>query len=139
MVVSISIIWHHLRNEVKDRKNRQSNDLGTVFALAIAKGQERSLYKTAAFVCTPYIILRLPLYIYGRTEITDPPVGLGVCILLYDLQFCTHFLIYAVIQKDYQRAYYDMLRVLFPRCIQERETERNTGASQHPLHLPIHF
>ena len=139
MMMSVFIIWYRLKNEVQDMNTRQSNDLATVIARAISKGQERTLYKTAAFVCTPYIILRLPLYIYGRDEIIDPPVGLGVCILLYDLQFCIHFLVYAFLHQDYQKAYHDMLRVLFPRCIKERETDRDTNAAQQPLHLPKHF
>ena len=120
MVGSIFIIWHGFQREVKDNKTRlQGNERGLTFVNTIAKAAEKQLITTAVIICTTYVVLRLPLYIYGRTEITFIPVGLAACVLLYVMQFCTHFVIYAIIQNGYQRAYHDTLRLIFPSCIKE--------------------
>ena len=118
MVSSILVIWFSFKTEVRE----QSRVRETIyFGKAIEKAREKTLYKTAAIFCMPYIVLALRIYIYGRTEITDIPFGLGTCILLHNLQFCTHFLVYAVIHKDYYSAYYDVLKIIklyaqIPQC-----------------------
>ena len=126
MVVSVFIIWHGFRRELKDsRKRIQSNAIGLIQLNIIANAQLKQLITTAAVIFTTYLILRVPLYIYGRMEITSMPLGLSVCNLLYESQFCTHFLIYAIIQTNYRRAYYDMLRL--PRCTKEQTSDNNTN------------
>ena len=109
MVSSILVIWFSFKKDVREQsKVRQT----IYFEKAIEKAREKTLYKTAAIFCTPYIVLALPIYIYGRTEITHIPFGLGTCILLHNMQFCTHFLVYALIHQDYYFAYYDVLKII---------------------------
>ena len=132
MLLSILLIWLSFERQANDQTTRQSTDLGKAVVLRVTQAKRKSLYKTAAFLCTPNILLRLPLYIYGRQAITNPPVGLGICTLLYNLQFCTHFIIYRFIHRDYDCAYTDMLRKLFPTCMKKEELddEINVGPNK---------
>ena len=131
MLISILLIWLSFEMKMKNQTMRQSTEFGRAWVHNITQAQRKSLYKTAAFLCTPNIVLRLPLYVYGRVPIIDPPIGLGICTLLYNLQFCTHFLIYQFINKDYDSAYRDLLRKLFPICMENEDSDDNINAEPH--------
>lgn len=117
MVSSISLIWYNFEKEAKDIKNRQSTDFGKEILGELEKSRKRSFIRSSIMICAPYIFLRLPIFIYGRTETTNLPVGLGGCSLLYELQFCIHFVFYAFIHKDYQLAYKELFNNLFSKCV----------------------
>ena len=116
MFSSILLIWYNLEKESTKAKNRQSTDLGKSLKGVEMKARKRSLYSTSAMICVPYMLLRLPIFIFGRTETTNLPVGLGACSLLYDLQFCLHFVFYAFILEDYKLAYNDLFKILLSKC-----------------------
>ena len=120
MVSSISLIWYSLEKEAKDSKTRQSTEFGKLEMRNLEKSRKRSFIRSTIMICAPYIFLRLPIFIYGRTEITSLPVGLGGCSLLYELQFCIHFVFYAFIHKDYRLAYKDLFSILFSKCIKSQ-------------------
>ena len=116
MFSSIFLIWHNLIKDATIAKNRQSTKFGEILKDNEMKSRKRSLYNTSAMICAPYMLLRLPIFIYGRTETTNLPVGLGACSLLYDLQFCLHFVFYAFILEDYKLAYNDLFKILLSKC-----------------------
>ena len=131
MLISILLIWLSFEMKMKNQTMRQSTEFGRAWVHTITQVQRKSLYKTAAFLCTPNIVLRLPLYVYGRVPIINPPIGLGICTLLYNLQFCTHFLIYQFINKDYDSAYRDLLRKLFTICMKKKDSDDDINADPH--------
>ena len=77
-------------------------------------------------ICTSYVILRFPLIVFGwHLEVKEYYVALGICTILYNIQFCFHFIIYAVVQNDYRNAYFDILNLMFPCNNKCRASDNN--------------
>ena len=114
MVSSIILIWYKLDLESKNAKGHLSIDFSKTLKDIETKARKRSLRNAALMICVPYTLLRLPIFIYGQTDVTDFVVL--SCIFLYELQFCIHFIIFAFIHNDYLSAYKDSFNFLQMIC-----------------------
>ena len=114
IVSSIILIWYKLDLESKNAKEHLSIDFSKTLKDIETKARKRSLRNAALMICVPYILLRLPIFIYGQTDATDFVVL--SCIFLYELQFCIHFVIFAFIHNDYLSAYKDSFNFLLMKC-----------------------
>ena len=116
IALSATISWISLKNEVSDNKDKLAKDqLGLLRYTIIAKLKQRDLSLSVSIICITYIICRFPLAISGHSaDINHHTLWLQLCFLLYNLQFTTHFIIYAIFQYNFRDAYCDVLRKIFP-------------------------
>lgn len=121
IIISYLITWCGIEKENEDNRRRivETRLLGShqlrLFRYNIyAKSIQKDLRLTASIICLSYIVFRLPLIILGRIE--SDHILFKFCATLYTVQFFVHFIIYALIQKNYRKAYCDILRVMFPCC-----------------------
>ena len=141
LIVCGYISWSNVRREIRNNRDRLEHNEIMLFQYNIAtKGKERSRTITVVIICASYIILRFPLLVFGRTEdIHVSYLGLGICVFLFNMQFCFHFLIYAIVQTNYRNAYFDLLRIIFSctnRCRRSNNQRSNITAQiniSHPF------
>ena len=126
VIISSGISVWGFKTEVKHKRNKLEADQLKLFRYnVITTLKEKRLNITVCSICITYIVLRLPLYVLGQIEINHIGFGIGFCFFLYNMQFCIHFLIYAIGGKDYREAYRDMLNLIFPCCC-KRQTTNNS-------------
>ena len=93
---------------------------------------QRSLLVSVGLIYVCYVVLRLPLVICGKYFGIDGGVdrGTGIslwllfCIIVYQIQFCVNFIIYAVLMANYRTAFLDIIRMMFPCCFKRGVTDR---------------
>ena len=71
---------------------------------------KRGLRLTICLICLSWIIFRLPLIILGRAEIDSNTFNF--LFALYNMQFCIHFIMYAIVEESYRIAYKNILKDL---------------------------
>lgn len=95
---------------------------------------QRSLLISVGLIYVCYVILRLPLVICGKYFGIDGGVDRGtgislwllLCTIVYQMQFCVNFIIYAVLMANYRNAFLDIFRIVFPCCFKRGVTDSNT-------------
>ena len=104
IALSATISWISLKNEISDNRDKLPNDqLGQLRYTIIAKLKQKDLSLSVSIICITYIICRFPLAISGRSaDINQHTLWLQFCFLLYNLQFATHFIIYAIFQYNFR-------------------------------------
>ena len=75
------------------------------------KSIQRDLRLTISLICLSWVIFRLPLIILGRAEIDSNTFNF--LFAMYSMQFCIHFIMYAIVEKSYRSAYKDILNEIF--------------------------
>ena len=83
------------------------------------------------YVC--YVVLRLPLFLFGKDFNLEGGVGgdngsslwLAICVIIYQIQFSMNFLIYAVLVSNYRKAFRDIISMIFPCCFKSPMPNRN--------------
>lgn len=134
IALSATISWISFKNEISDNRDKLENDqLRLLRYNLIAKLKQKELSLSVSIICITYIICRFPLAISGHSaDINQHTLGLHLCFLLYNLQFTTHFIVYAIFQNNFRDAYCDILRKIFP-CYSNvccsRNSEHETSAS----------
>ena len=88
---------------------------------------KRDLRMTASLICLCMIIFRLPLIIFGRAEVEKHIFTF--LSALYSLQFCSHFIIFAIVQEKYRKAYLDVLNVILPCSLRCRKNITNSDVN----------
>ena len=118
IIISGIISWLSFKREVHDNRDKFAHDqLRLLRYNIIAKLKKKDLSLSVSIICITYIICRFPLAISGRSsDINEHAFWLQFCLLLYNLQFSLHFLVYAIFHNNYRDAYCDVLRKVFPCC-----------------------
>ena len=116
IILSATMSWISFRREVSDNRDKLANDqLRLLRYNILAKLKKKDLSLSTSIICITYILCRFPLAISGRSaDINQHTLWLQLCVLLYNLQFNVHFIIYAIFQNNFRDAYCDVLRKLFP-------------------------
>ena len=124
MSASYLTIWFTFKKEVKLKiEGHPFDELARLRVNIKAQFLERRMIFTIGIICAYYVLLRFPIFYYGRTPISVMTFGLGCCIILHQLQFCLHFVVYAIIHESYRNAYIDILKIFLPCCLhRERKT-----------------
>lgn len=125
LISSIISIWGFNRQVLEMRDKLSKDELKLFRYNFIAALKQKKLSITIFSICLSYFVLRLPLVIIGNTTISHITFGFAFCVFLYNLQFCVHFMIYAVGGKHFAEAYYDMLKLIFPCCSGNPSTDTN--------------
>ena len=102
------------------------------------KHLRKSLSIAIGLVSVCFLVLRLPLIIFvreldllghtgggGKDGIAFISPGLGICVLLFQLQFCVNFVIYAIFMADYRNAFLDALYLMCPCCFKWPRNHNN--------------
>ena len=134
IVISSFVSWFRFKKEVDQHRTDAKNNDVKILALNIcAKVEEQTMRIAVSIVCAYYVVVRLPLYIFGHPSMIglighdSVWIAAGISIILYIMQFCTHFLIYAVIMLNFRKAYVDTLQVVFPCCFKcTKSNDTNT-------------
>ena len=134
IALSATISWISFKNEVKDNTEKLANDqLRLLRYNLIAKLKQKDFSLSVSIICITYIICRFPLAISGRSaDINQHTLTLQLLFLLYNLQFTTHFIIYAIFHNNFRDAYCDILRKIFPCCSKvccSKNSEHESSAS----------
>ena len=147
ILASSIVTWFRFKKTVERGKETLKNNEFKLIAFSItAKLEEKYISIAISVICAYYVIVRFPLYIvshvhsghdYTQEQHDGIFKGIGVCIILYIMQFCTHFLIYAVIQSAYRKAYCSVLKLVFPCCFKCKKSEDNQNVGIEEKELPI--
>ena len=86
------------------------------------KTLQKSLSAAVGLIYVCYAVLRLPLVIcgnyFGPEGGVDSDNGISlwlvICIIIYQIQFCVNFIIYAVLMANYREAFLDIIRMMCP-------------------------
>jgi len=118
IITSYLITWCGIKKE--NEKNREKilalksagNRQIRLFGYNVhSQKLQKDLRLTGSIICLTYVVSRLPLIILGYYEVSNVTLAIWV---LYILQYCMHFITYAIIQEKYRKAYCDVLRTIFP-------------------------
>ena len=122
MATSYLTIWFTFKKAVNDKNDNLAHDeLARLRVNVRANILEKRMIFTIGIICVYYVLLRFPIFFYGRTQISKITFGLGFCIVLYKIQFCLHFIVYAIIHESYRNAYFDILKILVPCCFKREK------------------
>ena len=117
MSASYLTIWFTFKKEVKLKiEDHPFDEIARLRVNIKAQYLEKRMIFTIGIICAYYVLLRFPIFYYGRTPISVMTFGLGCCIILHQLQFCLHFVVYAIIHESYRNAYVDILKAFLPCC-----------------------
>ena len=115
MVTSYLITWWLMKITVQ--RARKMDDDGVPINVEQVEIQRKSLLKAIALIFVCYVVLCIPLFISaGSHEIESISPWLGTCLILYEMHFCTNFIIYAILVADYREAFLDVLYIMCPCC-----------------------
>ena len=115
IVISYLMTWWLLKKNVQEA--REIDDGGTQTNIEQVESRRKSLLIAIGLIFVCYIVLRLPLAIVGPTyEIDSISSWLGICVLLFEMQFCTNVIIYAVFMADFREAFLDVFYLMCPCC-----------------------
>ena len=117
IIISYLITWCGIKKENEQKMDIISEEINRrsirLFGYKVhARAVKKDLHLTTSLICICFIVFRLPLIVLGRSKLEQ--TLFSFLFALYTLQFCFHFIIYAIIQKTYRRAYCDILNVMVP-------------------------
>ena len=122
VVVGYVITWWILRKKIQQAKDTM-DETGIQIDMRGVESQQRSFLIAVGLISASYVVLRLPLAIFGQKYLPTDDDGkkfispwLGTCILLYQMQFCINFVIYAIFLADYWEAFLDVFYLMCPCC-----------------------
>ena len=136
IVASIIVTMVRFRQQVDERRlSYQHNKIAQMQIAFIAKLEEKYITIAASAISSFYVIVRLPLYIFGHPSGETTYVAAGVATILFLLQFCAHWLIHMFINKPFKRAFTDILRMILPCCFNCQNPKRRNEHSdeQHEV------
>ena len=127
MAISYLTIWWTFKKALRNKNEILGNDELARLRVNI-KGNilEKRMIFTIGIICAYYVLLRFPIFFYGRTPIDRITFEVGLCLLLYKMQFCLHFLAYAIIHESYRQAYLDIFKILLPCCFKKKERDNSS-------------
>ena len=125
IAISYLTIWITFKKEVKNKnENLPYDELSRLRVNLKAQLLEKRMIFTIGIICSYYVILRFPIFFIGRSHISKITFWSGFCIILHQIQFCFHFVIYAIIHESYRHAYFDILKISMPCCfLKKTKTE----------------
>ena len=130
IIISGLISWVSFRREIHDNTEKfKHDDLNLWRSNIISKLKKKDLSLSVSIICITYIVCRFPLAIaYSSQDINEEvnAAWLQFCVVLYNVQFSLHFIIYAIFQNNYRDAYFDILRLIFP-CHQKLCCSKNNN------------
>ena len=131
IVASSLVTVIRFRQQVEDKRTSyEHNQIAQMHFNFIAKLEEKYITIAATATSSFYVIVRLPLYIFGYPSDETTYVAAGVATILFLLQFCAHWLIHMMINKPYKRAFTDILRMILPCCFICQQSEKRNENSE---------
>ena len=121
VVVSYAITWWTLNKTFKHLKATMA-ETGMHIDTKEIERRKKSLERAIILISVSYFALRLPFAFFAQQIPNDVDgnkfisIKLGVGILLYQMQFCVNFVIYAVYLGDYWEAFLDVFYLVCPCC-----------------------
>lgn len=121
VIVGYAITWWTLDKNLKQIKATMA-ETGMHIDTKEIERRRTSLKRAIILIAVSYLVLRLPFAIFSGQIPNDVDgnkfisITLGIGILLFQMQFCVNFVIYAIYLGDYWEAFLDVFYLVCPCC-----------------------
>ena len=130
LTISISIciiLWRFKRDVDKTRETQHTDQLYLFRYNIMIQQKQKSLNFSIGFILLSYVLFRLPWIIFADAHAESFSVGMRVAIILYYVKFSAPAVLFAFTNKNYRRAYLDILKMAFPCFCKEQKDNNNAN------------